>query len=245
LNAVISGPFLGLRSKITFFINRYAPGLLSIFHEHSTLKRGTIQSIAVHTALIVFFVFMSQLGTQKPSALLLDKSGSTVSFSYNASRTIQTKRLPLQVVKQNKPTEISNEQASRNKALTLKAVDTALVQENAFSSPNLDVMQNVPANNLSAQVNEWSAYCNELSVWLNRLKRYPKSASKQKLTGTAFISFKLEREGDFSEPKISQSSGFAELDQEAYDLILRARKYKRPPEKYANTLVIVPVSFLL
>ena len=83
-----------------------------------------------------------------------------------------------------------------------------------------------------------------LFAHIERFQRYPAVARREKLAGTVQVVFVMQRDGTVLEARVSQSSGFPILDQEALEMIWRARPLPPIPSEMARHLTIVlPVEF--
>jgi len=82
---------------------------------------------------------------------------------------------------------------------------------------------------------------------LQRYKRYPGAAQARSEQGVVLLSFSIDRSGHVLAHHIARSSGFAELDQEAMAMILRADPLPAFPAGMAEPRVelTVPIRFSL
>lgn len=82
---------------------------------------------------------------------------------------------------------------------------------------------------------------------LERHKKYPRSARRRGQEGTAYVRFRIDREGNVQTSQLVRSSGYELLDQEVLDTVTRANPLPAvPPEISGSTLeVTVPVRFHL
>ena len=64
--------------------------------------------------------------------------------------------------------------------------------------------------------------------WLQRHRRYPRSALRLRLQGEVEVKFSLSREGLLLHSAVVKSSGYALLDQAALELLQRAQPYPLP-----------------
>jgi periplasmic protein TonB len=86
-----------------------------------------------------------------------------------------------------------------------------------------------------------------LVAHLQKFKRYPKSAATRHEQGIVSLSFTIDRTGHVLARSIIKSSGFADLDQEALDMIQRAQPLPAfPPSMTQETRdFVLPVRFYL
>ncbi|HLL28322.1 MAG TPA: energy transducer TonB [Xanthobacteraceae bacterium] len=86
-----------------------------------------------------------------------------------------------------------------------------------------------------------------LVAHLQKFKRYPKTAAANREEGVASVSFTINRSGRVLARSILKSSGFADLDQEALDMIQRAEPFPVfPPSMQAETRdFVLPIRFHL
>jgi periplasmic protein TonB len=82
---------------------------------------------------------------------------------------------------------------------------------------------------------------------LQRFKRYPASAQSRKEEGTVLLSFSLDRNGHVLAHSIARSSGHADLDNEALDMIMRAQPLPSFAESMTQMQIdlTVPIRFSL
>jgi len=82
---------------------------------------------------------------------------------------------------------------------------------------------------------------------LQKHRRYPRQAERLRQQGVAHVCFAVARDGTVSGVRLGRSSGFALLDQETLDTVLRASPLPVPPAEVAGDPVdvMVPVSFFL
>lgn len=82
---------------------------------------------------------------------------------------------------------------------------------------------------------------------LNKAKRYPREAKRNRQQGTPWVRFVMDREGRVRTVQLERSSGFDELDREALALPGRASPLPKPPESVTGERVelVVPMEFFL
>jgi periplasmic protein TonB len=78
----------------------------------------------------------------------------------------------------------------------------------------------------AAQVSSWHR---KIAMQVERYKRYPASSRAHHETGTTQLSFTLDRNGKVLASHVTQTSGFASLDQETIDTVRRAQPFPPPP----------------
>ncbi|TVS00540.1 MAG: energy transducer TonB [Rhodospirillales bacterium] len=90
-------------------------------------------------------------------------------------------------------------------------------------------------------------YMAALRAWLERHKRYPRTAQLRRQEGVAVLSFVIDREGRVLTHRLQQSSGHPALDREVEALIHRAQPLPPPPATMAQARleVVVPIRFAL
>ncbi|MGO8917381.1 MAG: energy transducer TonB, partial [Stellaceae bacterium] len=86
-----------------------------------------------------------------------------------------------------------------------------------------------------------------LKRWLNKYKRYPEPAQKDKQQGQLVVSFTILRDGTVLDPRIEHSSGFPLLDAAALQMLRDASPVPPLPQSYRAPRVAVdlPVQFSL
>ena len=77
---------------------------------------------------------------------------------------------------------------------------------------------------------------------LQRHKRYPANARKQKAQGNAQVRFRIDAHGNVLSVSLARSSGFAELDRAAIAMVRNASPIPVPPEG-VNRTIVAPVHF--
>ena len=82
-------------------------------------------------------------------------------------------------------------------------------------------------------------------AWINKHKRYPKAARSRGEQGTVRVSFAINASGGIVSARVSRSSGSAELDQAALDMVRRASPVPAPPPEIAGSRLnlSLPVRF--
>ena len=90
-------------------------------------------------------------------------------------------------------------------------------------------------------------YLDRLKRWLEKYKRYPEQAKKDKQQGQLVVSFTILRDGTVLDPRIERSSGFPLLDAAALAMLRDASPVPPLPQSYrAPRLgVDLPVGFSL
>ena len=83
-----------------------------------------------------------------------------------------------------------------------------------------------------------------LIAHLERRKRYPSEARRQRRQGTAHVRFRIDRAGNVLSVRLVRSSGHAVLDREVVAMVRRASPVPAPPPG-ANRTITAPVRFRL
>jgi protein TonB len=79
---------------------------------------------------------------------------------------------------------------------------------------------------------------------LQRHKRYPASARRQKAEGNAHVRFRIDSSGNVLSVSLARSSGFAELDRAAIAMVRNSSPVPAPPPG-VNRTIVAPVYFTL
>jgi periplasmic protein TonB len=83
-------------------------------------------------------------------------------------------------------------------------------------------------------------YLEAVRRWVQRYRKYPDEAVKQKQEGVVQLGFKFMRDGTVTDAWIEKSSGFPVLDQAALAMIHAASPIPRVPDRYqGDTLTLV------
>jgi protein TonB len=82
---------------------------------------------------------------------------------------------------------------------------------------------------------------------LERHKRYPSEAQRQRQEGVVYVRFTLSRDGRVLASRLERASGVPSLDQEGLDLLQRAQPMPRfPPDQPGESMeLVVPIQFFL
>ena len=81
--------------------------------------------------------------------------------------------------------------------------------------------------------------------WLKRHQRYPASAKSQRQEGNVQVAFTIDAGGRVKSARVSRSSGNAELDRAALDMVRRSSPVAAPPDGETTRSLVVPVAFNL
>ena len=92
-----------------------------------------------------------------------------------------------------------------------------------------------------------NAYLGELAAWLGQHKRYPRSAQRRSIEGTAVLHFVVAADGRVLDSTILRSAGHALLDEAVMDMVRRASPLPpRPAGLGTGPLALsVPIAFRL
>lgn len=91
------------------------------------------------------------------------------------------------------------------------------------------------------------SYFSRIKARLSKYKRYPRKARSQGITGTALVSFVIQKNGKVSLPKLLQSSGHPDLDREALSVLERASPFPTIPDDVSQgpLSLTLPIEFSL
>jgi TonB family protein len=117
----------------------------------------------------------------------------------------------------------------------------ALTKGKLAIRPDADSTKNAPSAPPSDDIEQWKS---ALVLRLERNKRHPPEALFRRKSATARVYFELDREGNVTSVRITDSSGSAALDEEALDLVKRSSPFPAPPESFTSALrITVPITF--
>lgn len=86
-----------------------------------------------------------------------------------------------------------------------------------------------------------------LQAWLEKHKEYPLSARRRRHEGVVMLSFSVDQTGNVGQARITRSSGYTALDEEALKMLERAAPLPPFPQDFTKTQIAlsVPVQFHL
>jgi protein TonB len=89
------------------------------------------------------------------------------------------------------------------------------------------------------------AWQKALRLQLERNKRYPTPARRQRLQGTSTVQFSIDRQGRVIAARLTASSGVQILDEEAINVLSRASPLPPPPDdlRGASLELALPIQF--
>ncbi|UAW99772.1 energy transducer TonB [Halopseudomonas nanhaiensis] len=90
-------------------------------------------------------------------------------------------------------------------------------------------------------------YFSDLQGWLNAHKHYPPHLKKEKIQGTVILTFSVDRSGNVLSASIKQSSGNAELDRAALEMLAKAEPLPPIPDSMGKERIsiAIPVEYSL
>lgn len=106
-------------------------------------------------------------------------------------------------------------------------------------APRAAAPQNSAGASSSVSPARWQA---RVASHLERRKRYPSAARRQRQQGTAQVRFTIDASGNVQSVSLVRSSGVALLDEEVVALVRRASPVPAPPPG-VNRTIVVPIRF--
>jgi protein TonB len=106
-------------------------------------------------------------------------------------------------------------------------------------------LKNHPQNHTNQRQNDASAWESSLVRHLQRYKRYPSEALSRSEEGIVLLSFSIDRDGHVLARRIARSSGYADLDSEVMDMIMRAEPLPAFPANMSQAQLdlTIPIRF--
>lgn len=150
---------------------------------------------------------------------------------------------PAEVVPEKKP-------STQDKvANTDKSYDVAEPNK-ASSSERMSHATGIANNRpVGGKVGNAKTYLGHLMAWLNKYKKYPVEAKKQRLQGTVKLQFTLDRQGQILDYKINESSGNTVLDNAALEMLRAAAPLPAMPDDFyperQQMPLVIPVEYSL
>jgi protein TonB len=102
-------------------------------------------------------------------------------------------------------------------------------------------------DSLSGNPDDMRKYIAAIMRQLNRHKTYARELKKAKIEGTVLIQFTIDREGRLLASGVKQTSGHAELDRAAMDMLARANPLPAIPDfmNRDELALAIPVEYSL
>jgi TonB family protein len=143
-----------------------------------------------------------------------------------------TSETPARHTSENKPTGI--EARSEKSAAEVQSV-----------RPESDTSEEPPAKPYEPTPNDASTWESSLVRHLQRYKRYPSEALSRSEEGIVLLSFSIDRDGHVLARRIARSSGYADLDSEVMDMIMRAEPLPAFPANMSQAQLdlTIPIRF--
>lgn len=135
-----------------------------------------------------------------------------------------------------KPAERPRQQAQAPSRAASQAKSTTAQQAPRAAAPQTS---SGSASNVSPA--RWQS---RLMAHLERRKRYPSAAKRQRKQGVAQVRFSIDANGNVGSVSLTRSSGVPELDAEVVSLVRRASPVPAPPPG-VNRTIVVPIQFSL
>ena len=225
-------------------------------HEAPAWRGGTIFAIALHAGLaaaIVFAHFSRSAAPDTTAAITIDLA-PMVSAPPEPEKAVPEGPKEEEVVEP-EPVPVPEPPLPRDAILEPEKKpepEKKKVKEEtaprAVEAPKAEaVTAPVNAPPSMAEQNAIPTYQQALLAHLERYKKYPRSARRRAQEGTAYVRFRIDRQGNVLSSVLERSSGYTLLDEETLGTVERADPLPAmPPEISGATLeVMVPVRFFL
>lgn len=86
-----------------------------------------------------------------------------------------------------------------------------------------------------ASAGQREAYGRKVNGHVQRFRRYPGEAARQRITGAVRVSISISGSGSLAAASVQASSGYPMLDKEALATVRRAAPYPKPPEGFGGS----------
>jgi periplasmic protein TonB len=124
--------------------------------------------------------------------------------------------------------------------------EVALPEPPKPEPPRVEKLATAPPSSppSAAVVHNWESL---LVAHIERFKRYPLEARERGEQGMVRVAFAIDRDGWVRSSRVVQSSGSADLDQEALAMLTRAQPVPRPPDRIPTRELsfLVPIKFTI
>ncbi|MDO6428607.1 energy transducer TonB [Thalassotalea sp. 1_MG-2023] len=157
---------------------------------------------------------------------------------------------------QNKPHEETSEEPTENvvkatetNIFEAEPVDDVDVQNANSANMQVSLKSDIQPNNNAVAKNKdelaMAQWQHKVQAHLERLKRYPLIALKQKRQGVVTVHFKINRQGDILDASLAEPSGVHLLDRATLTLIAQAGPLPKPPAHLSKKplSVVVPIRY--
>lgn len=88
---------------------------------------------------------------------------------------------------------------------------------------------------VKASAGQKEAYGRKVNGHVQRFRRYPEEAARQRITGAVRVSISISGSGGLAAASVQASSGYPMLDKEALATVRRAAPYPKPPEGFGGS----------
>ncbi|MBP1852024.1 energy transducer TonB [Rhizobium halophytocola] len=158
-----------------------------------------------------------------------------------ALQQLENVEVPLPAARPAPPPKAAPQPVARKQAPAASKAATKAKAQVKQSDRNAAQQTAATSGSNAKTIANWQS---RLMSHLQRRKRYPSAARRNREEGTAYVRFSIDASGNVRTVSVSRSSGSSALDQAVIDMVNRASPVPAPPPG-ANRTIVAPVRFNL
>ncbi|MFO0388826.1 MAG: energy transducer TonB [Alphaproteobacteria bacterium] len=137
----------------------------------------------------------------------------------------------------------------KSAAPVMPVVARQFVRDLAAPTPVAKPEQAPLSNSASKEAEVLARYEQLISMWIQKFKQYPNAAKSAGMQGETVVRIRIDRRGNVKYYSLERSTGHADLDRAAVDMIRRANPVPAAPADYPTggevLEFLIPVNFQL